>query len=74
MNNPIMRAKLKVDSITLTEYGQILNLTVKYSDNPEDNSYSKYTPVASASLTITNPALTDKFKPGQVFYVDFSEA
>lgn len=40
----------------------------------EDNTYSKFTPAANLSITITNPELFDKFKIGDKFYVDFSPA
>ena len=40
----------------------------------EDNTYSRWTPTATLVLFITNPALTDKFKVGQKFYVDFTES
>lgn len=40
----------------------------------EDNTYARYTPSGSIDLTITNPNLIGKFRPGQTFYVDFSEA
>lgn len=38
----------------------------------ENNTYAKWTPTASLSMSITNPALFDKFAEGDVFYVDFS--
>ena len=37
----------------------------------ENNTYAKYTPSAEFSITVQNPALFDKFSPGQEFYVDF---
>lgn len=40
----------------------------------EDNTYARYTPSGELSLSITNPALHGKFKPGQKFYLDFTEA
>lgn len=40
----------------------------------EDNTYARWTPSASLKMVITNPALFDKFKVGQKFYVDFSES
>ena len=40
----------------------------------EDNTFAKWTPSGSLSLTITNPALWDQFKPGQKFYLDFTPA
>lgn len=40
----------------------------------EDNTYAKFSPSASLSLTIANPALIGKFNPGEKFYVDFTPA
>lgn len=39
----------------------------------EDNSYAKWSPSGSLELTIVNPALSNKIKEGDVFYVDFSK-
>lgn len=39
----------------------------------EDNTFARYTPSGQMSLTVTNPDLMDKFRPGQKFYVDFTE-
>lgn len=70
----MMRAKMKVLSVNWTEFGQVLNLTAVTNGTQEDNTYSKFTPCGSVELTITNPELEGKFKPGQQFYVDFTEA
>ncbi len=40
----------------------------------EDNTYARWTPSGEIKLGITNPDLYGKFKPGQKFYVDFTEA
>ena len=40
----------------------------------EDNTYAKYSPQADFTITIANPALFDKFFPGQKFYADFTPA
>ena len=40
----------------------------------EDNTYARFTPSGEVRLTISNPALHGKFKPGQKFYLDFTEA
>ena len=40
----------------------------------EDNTFSKFTPMASFSIAIQNPALWGKFEPGQKYYVDFTPA
>lgn len=68
-----MRAKLTVESIVLTENCESIKFKAKYSDNKEDNTYSKYTPSAELSMNITNENLFGKIKPGMQFYVDFTE-
>lgn len=38
----------------------------------EDNTFAKFSPSGEFSLTVTNPALLDQFKPGEKYYVDFT--
>ena len=38
----------------------------------EDNTFARFTPSGSLSLTVNNPDLLGKIKPGQKFYVDFT--
>lgn len=40
----------------------------------DDNTYARWSPSANLTLAVLNPALFGKFKPGQKFYVDFTEA
>lgn len=78
----MMRAKMQVQSVTGGEtYESITMSAVTSSDKPygpngenEDNTYARYTPSGNLSLSITNPALIGKFKVGQKFYLDFTEA
>jgi len=70
----MMKAKMRVDSVCLTEYGEVLKMSAVTNGTAEDNTFSKFTPAGSVELTITNPELSGKFKPGQAFYVDFTEA
>lgn len=71
-----MRAKMRIESVTKTEYHEELKLHAVYgnSTNKEDNTYSEATPSASLTMSITNKALWGKFIPGQKFYVDFTQA
>ena len=39
---------------------------------PEDQLFTKMTPMGQFSITIANPALLGRFKPGQQVYVDIS--
>jgi len=40
----------------------------------EDNTYAKYSPSGSLSLTVANPNLLGKFKQGEKYYLDFTLA
>lgn len=78
---PTMRAKLKLTSVTLSEHSDQLKFSAvcKAGSYPEDgldedNTFAKFTPTAELTMTVNNPALLGKFRPGQKFYVDFTEA
>jgi len=78
---PIMRAKMRVDSVHVFETVQTLKMfpVSKSGAYPadgidEDNTFAKWSPSGELTLSITNPELHGKFKPGQKFYVDFTEA
>jgi len=77
----MMRAKVKCDSVMTNEYGEELTFnavckTGKYGEDglDEDNTYAKFSPTAKFTIFVANPALHGKFKPGQKYYVDFTEA
>lgn len=75
-----MRAKMFVESITQRPDCETLKLhpvtTKPFGPNgeSEDNTFARYSPSGELTLTITNPDLIGKFKPGQKFYLDFTEA
>lgn len=82
-----MRAKMEVVEVTeyedsITKQKSCERLTFRavckngYPDDgsDEDNTYAKWTPQADMTIYVTNPALLDKFKRGQKYYVDFTEA
>jgi hypothetical protein len=76
---PAMRAKVKCVTSALNEACDEVTFRAvcKSGSYPadgldEDNSYAKFTPTAEFKLTITNPALMGTFRPGRVFYVDFT--
>ena len=81
----VMRAKLKLISVAVSEEtpheSEALRFSAVYKsdgypDNglDEDNTFAKFTPSMELNMTIDNPALLGKFRPGQKFYVDFTEA
>jgi len=76
-----MRAKMKVEAITQHEAGEDLKFhaVCKTGGYPgdgsdEDNTYAKFSPSAELTISIRNPALFGKFKPGEKYYVDFTQA
>lgn len=78
---PNMRAKLKLTLVSSSENAEVLKFIAvgKSGDYPEDgsdddNTYAKFSPQASLDITIANPNLIGKFKPGEKYYVDFSLA
>ncbi len=81
-----MRAKLRVTEVNrYTHEGQTMSesvtMTAVAKDGPypddgsdENNTFAKFTPSASLTITIANPALFGQHNPGDVFYVDFTRA
>lgn len=83
MTQPTMRAKLYVTGLVASGepvVQETLSMTAvsgsKFGPQgeSEDNTFARYTPMATLTMTITNPALLGKFAIGQVFYVDFTPA
>lgn len=77
----MMRAKMKVSKVEQFEACENLtfNAVCKSGTYPadgsdEDNTFAKFTPTAELKMSITNPELFGKIKPGQKFYVDFTLA
>lgn len=77
-----MRAKLVIDKVTRhSETSESLSFRAvgKSESYPadgsdENNTFAMWTPSASLSMSITNPALIGKFNEGEEYYVDFSLA
>jgi len=76
-----VKAKMKVQSVVATEYGETLKMSAvgRAGDYPEDgtdenNTYAKFTPTAELTMQINNPALAGKFVRGAEYYLDFTEA
>jgi hypothetical protein len=74
-----MRAKLVINRIEHSGSCETLHFNaVARSDNypvdgsDEDNTYARYSPSASLTITIANPALLGKFTAGERYYVDFT--
>lgn len=84
LKTPLMRAKLKVGSClpTLNVDGEKVAEQVTFHSvsksggypadgSDEDNSFAKFSPSVMLQMTIANPALFGRLKPGAAFYVDF---
>jgi hypothetical protein len=77
---PAMRAKLQIASVTdhgtceTVKFHAVSASTYPADGSDEDNTFAKFSPSAALEITIANPALLGQFKPGQKFYVDFTEA
>jgi hypothetical protein len=74
-----MRAKMKVTKVVLGEGSDMVSMvgvgrsTAYPADGlDEDNTFAKFSPSVSLEITITNPALLGKTRPGEKFYVDFT--
>lgn len=81
MQQATMRAKVQVNQVRVNQGHEELILNPvcgsgAYGPNgeSEDNTFARYTPSGEIKLTVNNPSLLGKFKPGQKFYVDFTEA
>lgn len=76
-----MRAKMQVTQVT--DFGnnyQAVEMMPVCGNKPygpngenEDNTFARYTPSGKLQLTINNPDLLGKIKPGMKFYLDFTE-
>jgi len=81
-----MRAKMKVSSVSSGFYpednktSETLTLNAVCASSydstglDEDNTYARFSPSAELVITITNPALFDKFVVGEKYYLDFTKA
>jgi hypothetical protein len=79
---PVMRAKMRVNAVQ--KYGDtqetlVLNCVSRSDGYPSDgsdenNTFAKFSPSGSLSLTVMNPALLGKFEVGEEYYLDFTKA
>jgi len=74
-----MRARMKLTKIIQYETFEELTFSAVSRSNgypedgsDEDNTFAKWTPSATFTMAITNPALVGTFKVGQTYYVDFT--
>lgn len=78
---PEMRAKMVITAVEKGEDGsEMLSMRAVCRDDAypddgsdENNTFAKFTPMASLNMVINNPALTGKFSEGDAFYIDFTK-
>ena len=84
---PKMRAKMKVTGVEVFNssvdgsksgerltFRAVSNCPYPEDGSDEDNTYAKFSPDASLSIFVANPALFDQFKSDEKYYVDFTQA
>jgi hypothetical protein len=77
----IMRAKMKVADMSITETSDRVHMLAvskpegyPADGSDEDNTFALWTPQGELTITINNPALLGKLRPGKKLYLDFYEA
>lgn len=70
-----IRAKMKCNSVTKTEGSEQVKLApVTAGNNPDNASWSKWTPSGVLELNITNPDVHGAFEPGKEYFVEITAA
>lgn len=52
-------------------YAQV-QMQAAYGTEGDNAMWSKYTPSATLTMSITNPSAIEAFEPGKEYYVDFT--
>ncbi len=80
-NEPSVRAKFWVTDIEHHHTAgpgevcaTVTMMPIYNNGDPENESWSKYTPSGELRMTITNPAAIDAFEKGKPYYIDFTLA
>ena len=75
MSNPVIRCKVVVESVEdLGDNGEVVKMRAVYEGSEENKEWSKYTPSAFFTMTISNPGAQGKLTKGAEFYVDFTHS
>lgn len=62
-------AKMKVESLELTETSETVKMRPVSGDSPENKQWSKYTPSGELRLQIDNPQAQNQLTAGDIVYV-----
>ena len=71
----MVRAKLKLCEIKSFANFEAKELVFRcqYDESlPEDRRFAKYTPTGEFTMQVDNPAVLEKLKLGEDYYIDFS--
>lgn len=81
MSHPVTRLKLVCNTVkrVANSDGGIQAEEITFSavmsdkEGSANKQWSRWTPVAAMSFTVTNPAVFEKILPGRFFYADLTE-
>ena len=73
-----VRAKFKCDRVERVQHAHgsqaKIVLVPVTNDTAENKSFWQYTPSGELVMDCVNEAVTEKFKPGNEYYIDFTPA
>jgi len=70
-----IRTKFKIETVSQHCWGgESIEATPVQGGSEENKSFWKATPSGALKFDVTNPEVIGKFKAGQEYYVDFTEA
>ena len=67
------RCKFRCESVEKFDGFERVKFVAKYSNTPEDNTYSKYTPNGGLTFDVSNEAVFGFFVPGKAYFLDITE-
>jgi len=68
-----VRGKFTCTKAVKGSYGTEVSFWALYSNNPEDNSYSKATLSGQITMLVSNPTAESFFTEGQTYFLDFTK-
>jgi hypothetical protein len=72
----VTQCRLRVDHIGVQKdangatISESLSFSAPYDDSPINKAWSKWTPSAQLTMSVTNPSVFGRFTVGQIVYVD----
>jgi hypothetical protein len=69
-----IRAKMQCLSVQREEYQETVTLSAVVEGSEENKSFSRWTPAAHLTMTVSNPDVLGAFKEGEEYYLDFTPA